>query len=115
MSSAGESVAGQWRVDSHVHGPHTLSPPFQFAIREQEVPASVAQRVLIPFLAYEGVKSSEILKRLHAPFGDTTLSKTQVFDWAKKFRNGEKSKPASTVSRKSFGYCVLGFKRCTAD
>lgn len=55
---------------------------------EHEVPSSVAQRVIIRFLANEGVKSAEILTRLQAQFGDATLSRTQVFDWAKKFRSG---------------------------
>ena len=47
---------------------------------DHEVPLSVAQRVIIRFLANEGVKSAEILTRLQAQFGDATLSRTQVFD-----------------------------------
>ena len=52
---------------------------------EQEVASSVAQRIIIKFLTKEGVKPSEILTRLKAQFGDATLSRTQVFDWASKF------------------------------
>ncbi|KYN34460.1 hypothetical protein ALC56_10947 [Trachymyrmex septentrionalis] len=58
---------------------------------EQQVPASVAQRVIIKFLTKEGVKPCEILTRLKVQYGDDTLSKTQVFDWAKKFKSGRES------------------------
>ena len=40
---------------------------------EQEVHASVAQRVIIKFLSKEGVKRAEILNRLQEQFGDDTL------------------------------------------
>lgn len=58
------------------------------AMSEQEVTPAVAQRIIIKFLTNEGVKPSEILTRLTAQFGDATLSRTQVFDWAKKFKEG---------------------------
>ncbi|EFN75060.1 Putative uncharacterized protein FLJ37770, partial [Harpegnathos saltator] len=48
----------------------------------------VAQRIIIRFLANEGVKPTEILTRLQAQFEDNTLSRTQAFDWTKKFRSG---------------------------
>ncbi|EFN83491.1 hypothetical protein EAI_15426, partial [Harpegnathos saltator] len=48
---------------------------------------TVAQRIIIQFLANEGFKLTEILTRLQAQFGDGTLSRTQVFDRAKKFRS----------------------------
>lgn len=73
---------------------------------EQEVPVSVAQRIIIRFLVNEGVKPSEVLTRLQAQFGDDTLSKTQVFDWATKFWDGRdrvenenhKQRPATSVN-----------------
>ena len=58
---------------------------------EQEVPPAVAQCIIIKFLTDEGVKPSEILTRLTAQFGETTLSRTQVFDWAKKFKEGQQA------------------------
>ncbi|KAG5328416.1 GVQW3 protein, partial [Acromyrmex charruanus] len=78
---------------------------------EQQVPASVAQRVIIKFLTKEGVKPCEILTRLKVQYGDDTLSKTQVFDWAKKFKSGRESvenvshnrRPRSSVSGDNIG------------
>ena len=61
------------------------------AMSEQQVPSPVAQRIIIKFLTKEGVKPSEILTRLKAQFGDATLSRTQVFDWASKFKGGRES------------------------
>lgn len=55
---------------------------------EQEVPTTVAQCIIIRFLANKGVKPTEILTRLQAEFGDDALSRIQVFDWIKKFRSG---------------------------
>ncbi|XP_073989689.1 histone-lysine N-methyltransferase SETMAR-like [Rhodnius prolixus] len=55
---------------------------------EQEVPSSVAQRIIIKFLTNEGVKPSEILTRLRAQFGDSTLSQNRVFTWAREFKGG---------------------------
>ncbi|EFN78835.1 hypothetical protein EAI_08301, partial [Harpegnathos saltator] len=49
---------------------------------------TVAQRIIVQFLANEGVKPTKILTRLQAQFGDGTLSRTQVFDWAKIFHSG---------------------------
>ncbi|KAG5326632.1 GVQW3 protein, partial [Pseudoatta argentina] len=73
---------------------------------EQQVPASVAQRVIIKFLTKKGVKPCAILTGLKVQYGDDTLSKTQVFDWAKKFKSGRESvenvshnrRPRSSVS-----------------
>ena len=61
------------------------------AMSEQEVPSPVAQRIVIKFLTKEGVKPSEILTQLKAQFGGATLSRTQVFDWASKFKGGRES------------------------
>lgn len=61
---------------------------------------TVAQRIIIQFLANEGVKPTEILTRLQAQFGDGTMSRTQVFDWAKKFRSGR-----NAVENESYVVC----------
>lgn len=58
---------------------------------KQEVPSSVAQRVIIKFLTTEGVKPSEILRRLKTQFGDNTLKKTQVYAWHKQFLEGREA------------------------
>lgn len=55
---------------------------------EQEVHSSIAQRVIIKFLAAEGVKPAEILRRLTAQFGKETLSRARVFAWHKQFVDG---------------------------
>jgi hypothetical protein len=34
------------------------------------------------------VKLADILRRLKAQFGDETLSRTQVYDWSKSFKDG---------------------------
>ncbi|KAJ8946264.1 hypothetical protein NQ318_004633 [Aromia moschata] len=67
---------------------------------EQEVHTSVAQRIIVRFLANEGVKSNEILTRLRVQFGDDTLSQTQVFDWAKRFRSGQETVANQSHSRR---------------
>jgi hypothetical protein len=54
----------------------------------QEVPSSVAQRIIIKFFMKEGVIPSEIFTRLQAQFGDECLSQPRVFSWAKSFREG---------------------------
>lgn len=45
----------------------------------------MGQRIIIKFLAREGVNLIEILKRLVARIGETTLSKTGLFVWHKEF------------------------------
>jgi hypothetical protein len=55
---------------------------------EQVVLSAVAQRIIIKFLTNEIVKPPEILMRLRAQFGDETLSRIQVQDWSKSFKEG---------------------------
>jgi histone-lysine N-methyltransferase SETMAR len=54
----------------------------------QEVPNSVAQRIIIKFLTKEGVIPSEIFTRFQAQFGGECLSQPRVFSWVKLFREG---------------------------
>lgn len=49
---------------------------------------SVAQRIIITFLVREGGKSSKNLI-FSAQLEKTSLSKTQVYDWCKIFKNHE--------------------------
>ncbi|KAJ8962762.1 hypothetical protein NQ318_001161 [Aromia moschata] len=51
---------------------------------------SVEQRIIIKFLAKDGVNPTEMLRRLQTQFRDNTLSKTCVFAWHKEFSEGEK-------------------------
>lgn len=46
------------------------------------------QRAVIKFLIAESVPSTEIYDRLLQVFRDSCLSRTQVFEWAKRFREG---------------------------
>jgi hypothetical protein len=54
----------------------------------QEIPGSVAQRIIIKFLMKEGVIPSEIFTRLQAQCGNECLSQPRVFSWAKSFQEG---------------------------
>jgi histone-lysine N-methyltransferase SETMAR len=54
----------------------------------QGVSSAVAQRIIVKFLTTENVKPAEILMRLREQFGDETLSRTQVYDWSKSFKEG---------------------------
>jgi hypothetical protein len=55
---------------------------------EQDVPSSVAQRLIIKFLMKEGIIPSEIFTRLQALFGGECLSQLKVLSWPKSFRQG---------------------------
>ena len=67
---------------------------------EQDVHPSIAQRIIIKFLSLEGVKPAEILRRLTAQFAEKTLSRTQVYDWHKKFSDGRQSVENETHARR---------------
>ena len=54
----------------------------------REVPATIAQRVVIKFLTNENVRPNEIWRRLRAKYGESTLSKKQVKFWYKEFHGG---------------------------
>jgi hypothetical protein len=60
-------------------------------MREQAVHVFGAQRIIIRFLVNEGAKPSDILQRLQAQYGESTLSKIQVFEWCNKFKKGRKT------------------------
>ncbi len=49
------------------------------------------QRIVIQFLVKSGVKPTEILQKLKAVYGDDCMSKTRVFEWARRFREGRES------------------------
>lgn len=64
------------------------SPVTVVTMSEQDVSPSIAQRIIIKFLAAEGVKPAEILRRLTVQFGEETLSRARVFAWHKQFVEG---------------------------
>jgi hypothetical protein len=49
------------------------------------------QRSVIRFLGSEGVKPSEIHRRVKVQYGDACLSLQQVYEWTRKFMNGTSS------------------------
>jgi len=49
------------------------------------------QRVVMKFLVNEGVKPSEIHRRLQVQYGDQTLSRSKTFEWCQRFKDGRKS------------------------
>jgi len=55
---------------------------------EKEVHVYVAQRIIIKFLAQEGVNPTEIFGRLTKQFKEKTLSRDRVFTWHKQFTEG---------------------------
>ena len=77
-----------WRPSSPHH--QTLPSPqlVEIKMSEREVPVTIAQRVVIKFLTNENVGPNEIWRRLHAQYGESTLSKTQVKFWHKEFCGG---------------------------
>jgi hypothetical protein len=91
---------------------------------DQEVPSSVAQRIIIKFLTKEGVIPYEIFIRLQAHFGDEYLSQPRVFGWTKSFREGRdrvENKPHTRRPRTSvnpdnvlkIGELILANRRIT--
>jgi hypothetical protein len=55
---------------------------------EQVVPSVVVQCIIVKFLTNENVKPVGILTRLTVQFSDEMLSRTQVYDWSKSFKEG---------------------------
>jgi hypothetical protein len=49
------------------------------------------QRVVIKFLVNEGVKPTDIYRRLQTQYGDETLSRSKTFEWCKRFKDGRTS------------------------
>jgi hypothetical protein len=59
-------------------------------VTEQVAPSAVAQRIVAKFITNENVKFAEILRRLRPRFGDETLSRSQMYDWSKSFKEGRR-------------------------
>ena len=68
------------------------------------------QRSAIRFLTSESVKPIEIHRRMKVQYGDACLSQQQVYEWSRKFTNGDicerRSSPGSNTSSCDAGeYC----------
>ena len=67
---------------------------------EQEVPSDVTQRIIIKFLAQEGLIPPEILTRLRVRFKEECLSQARVYSWAKSAREAARNlENGETVSK----------------
>jgi uncharacterized protein YbgA (DUF1722 family) len=49
------------------------------------------QRSVIRFLWSEGVKPSEIYRRMKVQYVDSCLSQRRVYEWVERFRNGRQN------------------------
>lgn len=71
-----------------------------------DVPVTVAQRIIIKFLCAEGEKAVNIYRRLQTQFGEECLSRSSVFEWCNSFVGGRKrvsnlphaARPATAVN-----------------
>lgn len=85
-----------------------------------------SQRAVIAFLTYEGSTPSEIHARLVNQLEESALSRTQVFSWARQFREGRRSisdeeragRPIEATSQTAIAYvqrAVQENRRCTVS
>ena len=58
---------------------------------DSSVSACMEQRVVMKFLVNEGVKPTDICRRVQAHYGDETLSRSKIFEWCKHFKDGRTS------------------------
>jgi hypothetical protein len=61
---------------------------------DNSVSACMGQRVVMTFLVNEGIKPTDIYRRLQAQYGDETLSRSKrskTFEWCKHFKDGRTS------------------------
>lgn len=56
-----------------------------------EICSHVEQRAVIRFLSSEGVRPSEIYRRMKAQYGESCLNENRVFKWASSFKDGRTS------------------------
>ena len=55
---------------------------------DNSVSACMEKRVVMKFLANEGVKPADIYRRLQAQYCDETLSRSKKSEWCKRFKYG---------------------------
>jgi len=63
--------------------------PVVITISEKVIPSAVVQYIIVKFLTNENMKPAENLTRLRAQFDDEMLSKTQVYDWGRLFKEAQ--------------------------
>ena len=49
---------------------------------------SVEQQINLKFLVRQGKTSTEALKLLQEVYGDKTMSRTRLFEWHRRFKEG---------------------------
>ena len=49
------------------------------------------QRAVVKFLVAEGEKASKVLERLKGVYGEACMSKTQLYEWYQRFKDGRDS------------------------
>jgi len=62
---------------------------------DNSVSAFMEQLVVMTFHVNEGVKPAGIYRRLQAKYGDETLSRSNTFEWCKRFKDGVR--PSVTI------------------
>jgi len=75
---------------------------------------AVVQYIIVKFLTTENLKSAEILMKLRSQFRDEILSRTQVYDWSKSFKEGQtevENMQDYIFYRDSYGQRFLGLTR----
>ena len=81
---------------------------------EYQVPTAIAQRIIIRFLVLEGVRNTEIFRRLQNQFGTECLSRAAMFKWAKAFKDGRETvenEPHARRPRTSITQLILEDRR----
>ena len=58
---------------------------------DNSVSSCMEQRVVMKFLVNKGIKPPDIYRRLQAQYGDETLSRSKIFEWCKRFKDGRTS------------------------
>ena len=64
--------------------PYNMATPLSTCTVEE-------QWSIIHFLWSEGVKPSEIYRRMKVQYGDSCLSQGRVYEWVEKFQNGQQN------------------------
>jgi hypothetical protein len=73
---------------------HTCHGPVQrplIKMADNSVSVCMEQRVVMKFLVNEGIKPTDIYRRLQGQYGDETLSRSKTFEWCKRFKDGRTS------------------------
>ena len=84
------------------------------------------QRIVTRFLWSDGVKPSEIYRRMKVQYGDSCLSQARVYEWVERFQNGrqniseehQRGRPASVATetlKQQIKQRIRDYRRVTID